>query len=187
MNKKSKNISVLLLTVLCVLSSKAQDTLYYEFECDYLEITHVCATFLDGDSILVVSNLFNEVTSDDVAFRFHNDSTFLIIDGQEGLFFGDTIIGSWNTTDTESERFTIKWDSSYCSNTNEIIYKFEFAPYYNGKEPYIAGDGTKVYHRYYDMTSYYWTRSAGVVAIDGDWLFVRKDCELLKQCISKFR
>lgn len=182
-----RNISVLLLAMFCFLSSKAQDTLRYEFECDYLEITHICDTYLYGDSVQVVSDLFSEITSNDVVFRFHDDSIFLIIDGQEGLFLGNTKIGSWNTTETESERFTIIWDSLYCSNTNEIIYKFEFAPYYNEENPYIAEDDTKIYHRYDDMTSYYWTMSAGIVAVEGDWLFVRKDCKFLKQCIMGFR
>lgn len=172
---------------LCCIASKAQDSTYYEFECDYLAVTHVCNAFWLGDSVLTVSGLFNEIDApEDVVFRFQDNGVFLNIGGQEGLFFGNAHNGNWNTKADESERLTIKWDSVHCSNTDEVIYQFEFVPYYDEENPYNTEDGTMIVHHYDDMISYYWTRSAGVIAFEGDWLFVRKDCEFLKQCILEF-
>lgn len=185
-----KNLSIMVLGMfcLCCLVSKAQDSTYYEFECDYLAVTNVCKAFWLGDSVLTVSGLFNEINaSKNVVFRFQGNCVFLTIDGQEGIFFGNEQIGSWNTKADESERLTIQWDSLYCPNTNEVIYQFEFVPYYDEDNPYITENDTFIFHHYDDMISYYWTRSAGVIAFKGDWLFVRKDCTFLKQCILKFR
>ena len=184
MNRMKRKILVLLLGMFCFASAKAQNTLYYEFECDYLDYTFTCPTYRHGDSILIVFDLFSENDIPDyVVFRFQDSCVFLTIDGQEGLFWGDSQIGSWDTKGDESERFTIEWDTLHCLNNYETIYKFEFIPYYNKTNPYMADDGTFITHEYYDMISYYWTYSAGVIAIEGDWLFVRKDQENLKKCL----
>lgn len=189
-NRITKKISILLLEMLfmCCMVSKAQDTLRYEFECDYSPFKLVCSTHWIGDSELVVLDLFNELyATKEVIFRFQENYVYLTIGGQEDLFFGKSPLGSWNMTENESERFTIKWDSSHCSVADEIVYRFEFVPYYDEKNPYIIDDGTMLYHHYDDITSYYWTKSAGVIAFKGDWLFVRNDYEFLKQCILELR
>lgn len=190
MNKKMRNKSIIILGVLflsCV-ASKAQDTLCYEFNCDYLGATRICTTYRTGDSVVIVSDLFQETTaSKNVAFRFQGNCVFLTIDEQEGIFWGNAQIGSWTAKKDESERFTVKWDSLYCPNTTEVIYQFEFVPYYEEFNPYITEDGTKIYHHNDDGILYYWTRSAGVIAFEGEWLFIRKDYEFLNHCILEFR
>ena len=187
MNKIKRIRSVLLFVYLftCSAASNAQHSLYYEFECDYIDNTYIFPIHKHGDSVLIVSDLFEGelAIKDAVVFRFQDSCVFLTIDGQEGLFFGNSQKGSWITKGNEYERFTIRWDSLCCSDNNDPIYKFVFTPYYNEENPYITDDGTMIFHEYNDMTSYYWTNSDGLIAIEGDWLFVRKDQEALKQCL----
>ena len=65
MNKKTKNISVLLLGIfcLCFVVSMAQDSLCYEFECDYSDVSYICTKCTGRDSVQIVSVLFNELNS----------------------------------------------------------------------------------------------------------------------------
>lgn len=186
MNKMKRKIIVILLGVFCLypMISIAQDTLYYEFECGILGKTDVYPVYKHEDSVLIISNFFGEMDiSGDVAFRFQDGCVFLTIAGQMGLFFGNPQIGSWNTEGLESECFTILWDSLYCPSIGEMIYKFKFAPYYNETNPYIMDDGTAVFQKYDDMVLYYWTKSAGIIAMEGDFLFVRKDQKIVEQCL----
>lgn len=175
---------------LCI-DSEAQNSYCYEFESNslYKVFTHTCPVHRYGDSVLVVSNLFNEMNiSNQVVFTFRDSCVFLTINGQEKLFFGDSRVGNWNTTGNESERFTIKWDTLFCSDYGEILYKFEFSPYYSTENPLILDDGTVVVYNYCDMVSYYWTYSAGVVAMEGDdLLFVRKDQNFVKSCLKNIK
>lgn len=184
MNTLKRAILILLIGLFCFPTTKAQDTLHYVFECDQTG-PYTCATLNYGDSVLVVRDLFREIDiPNDIVFRFQDSRVFMTINGEEGLFWGDSTIGNWQTKGDKSERFTIKWDSLYCSNLDEKIYKFEFIPYYNDENPYITDDGAFIIHEYHDMASYYWTYSDGVIAIQGDWLFVRKDQGYLHQCLS---
>ena len=75
----------------------------------------------------------------------------------------------------------VKWDILNC--TNDTIYRFVFIPYYQENNPYEESDGTKIFHYYFDMTYYYWARSVGVIAFEGESLYVRKDQEAYKQCL----
>lgn len=190
MNKLMTKILVLLLLIIfqCHAVAKAQIISNYEFECEYLDKTYVCPIRWDHDTVLVVSNLFNEMTiSDEVTFAFRDNCVYLTIDGQEGLFFGSSELGSWNNKEKEDEKFTIMWDTVHCPNEGDIIYRFEFIPYYREENPYTADDGCVVFHTYDDAVSYYWTPSAGVVAIEGDLLFVRKDRNSVKNCLKNIK
>lgn len=190
MNKIRETISFLMVSIGCIIVtiSNAQNTYSYEFECEYLDNPYICPAHWYGDTVLVISGLFNEITnSNEVVFTFRDTCVFLTIDGQEGLFNGGPEIGSWNNSGNELERFTIKWDSLRCPNNGELIYRFEFIPYYRKDNPYIADDGSIIIREYNDTTIYYWTYSSGVVAMEGDWFFVRKDKAFVRQCIQCFR
>lgn len=189
MNNTITNIIVSFLAICClsITTSDAQDSAFYEFECVYLDNTFICPIQWSGDSVQMISNLFNEITiSDEVVFTFRDSCVYLTIDGQKGLFYGGTEMGSWNNGENEEERFTIKWDTLVCPNSGELLFKFEFIPYYRENNPYIADDGSTIIREFNDMISYYWTYSAGVVAMEGEWLFVRKDKESLRQCLYCF-
>ena len=112
---------------------------------------------------------------------------YLTVNGQKGLFWGNSEIGSWNNTGEEHQRFTIKWDSLFCGEGNDTIFKFEFIPYYQEKNPYRANDGTEIFLHYCDMTSYYWTRLEGIIAFEGEYLYVRKDQESFKTCLKNIK
>ena len=182
-NEKRHLIMIIGMFCLNVFISNAQNKCMYEYECDYFDKSYSCPIQWFGDTLLVVNDLFNEIIlSNEAVFTFRDSCVYLTIDGQEGLFWGNRKIGSWNITGEEHQRFTIKWDSVFC--TNDTIFKFEFIPYYQEKNPYRENDGTESYHHYCDMTSYYWTRSEGIIAFEGEWLFVRKDQKFLKQCLK---
>lgn len=166
---------------------KAQQDSCYEFKCDYFDDYYTCPIQWYGDTMLVVTHLFDEISiSNEVSFTFQDSCVYLTIDGQKGLFWGNSKNGSWNITEEEHQRFTVKWDSLFCTNNNDTIFKFEFVPYYHEKNPYIKSDGSEIFHYYCDMISYYWIRSAGVIAFVGDWFYVRKDFESYKDCLKKF-
>ena len=172
----------------CPIASNAQITSCYVFECEYHDNAYLCPTHWNGDTVLVVSNLFNEMTiSDEVTFVFRDSCVYLTIDGQEGLFFGSSELGSWNNKENEDERFTIMWDTIHCPNEGDLIFRFEFKPYYHEENPYTADNGCVAFHTYDDAISYYWTPSAGVVAIEGDLLFVRRDRNSVKSCLKNIK
>lgn len=190
MNKMTTMILVFLLLILCQCHAvtSAQIISNYEFECEYPNKKYECPIRWDGDTVLVVYNLFNEMTiSDEVTFAFRDNCVYLTIDGQEGLFFGSSELGSWNNKENEDERFTIMWDTIHCPIDGDLIFRFKFIPYYHEENPYTADDGCVVFHTYDDAVSYYWIPSAGVVAIEGDLLFVRRDRNPVKSCLKSIK
>lgn len=167
---------------------RAQIDSYYEFKCDFFDDNFTYPIRWYGDTMLVVTHLFDEIgLCDESFFTFQDSCVYLTIDGQKGLFWGNSNIGSWNIMEKEYERFTVKWDSLLCAIGNDTIFKFEFIPYYQEMNPYIDTDGTKNFSYYYDMTSYYWTLSEGIIAIEGDWLYVRKGFESFKDCLKNVK
>lgn len=177
---------LLLVGVMCCCFgvSSAQLDSCYEFTCDYFDKPYTCPICWYGDTLLVVTHLFDEISvSNKVSFTFQDSCVYLTVDGQKEVFWGKSGIGTWNATGIEHQRFTVKWDSIICTNDNDTIYKFEFIPYYQEKNPYRESDGTEMFHYYCDMISYYWARSLGVIAFEGEWLYVRKDQETFKQCL----
>ena len=187
-NEKRHLIMIIGMCCLNVFISNAQNKCMYEFECDYFDKAYSCPVQWFGDTLLVVNDLFNEIIlSKEAVFTFRDSCVYLTIDGQEGLFWGNTRMGSWIVSEVEHERFTIKWDSIFCANDNDTIYKFEFIPYYQEKNPYRANDGTETFLHYCDMTSYYWTRLEGIIAFEGDYLYVRKDQESFKTCLKNIK
>lgn len=172
----------------CIGVLRAQFDSCYEFKCDYFEDFYICPIHWYGDTLLVVSRLFDEISaSHEASFSFEDYCVYLTINGQKGLFWGNSEVGSWNVTGKEDQRFTIQWDSLFCINDNDTIFKFEFIPYYQEENPYRDIDGTDIFHYYCDMTSYYWTRSEGIIAFEGEWLYVRKDQESLKNCLKNIK
>ncbi len=172
----------------CTPLLNAQSKGEYEYNCEYFDNAYTCAIHRYGDTILVISGLFEEIfPSNDVTFTFNDDCVYLTVNGQKGLFGGNSEIGSWNNTGEEYQRVTIKWDSLFCGEGNDTIFKFEFIPYYQEKNPYRANDGTEIFLHYCDMTSYYWTRLEGIIAFEGEYLYVRKDQESFKTCLKNIK
>lgn len=185
MNKRTVITTILVkgMCLLATLYSNAQSISFYEFETIHLDRVDTVKVYSYGDTVLVLNSIFQEMNfSEEVSFICRNGCVYLNINGQEGLFFGGENVGSWQMGE-ESERITITWDSLVCDNTDEKIYKFEFAPYYGKDNPYTYDDGTSIFHIQYDATSYYWTPSNGIIAISGDWLSIRKDMKHFLSCI----
>ena len=93
----------------CFGVSKAQNDSCYEFKCDSFDNLYICPIRWYGDTLLVVTHLFNEISiSDKVSFTFQDSCVYLTVDGQKGVFWGNSDIGSWNATNVEDQRFTVK-------------------------------------------------------------------------------
>lgn len=186
MNEKNTVSTILLLSMYCLstLFSNAQSIRFYEFEDSFTDMVDTCIVLAYGDSMLVVKNLFQENNFPETATFVNRDGCiYLTILGQEGLFFGDDNLGSWQIGE-ESEKITLKWDTIICSNLEEIIYKFEFIPYYSEDNPYNYDDGTSIYYVYDDVTQYFWTIADGIIAFGLDWIALRKDKKQFVHCLS---
>lgn len=169
----------------CLGVSRAQFDSCYEFKCDYLDEIYKYPIRWCDDTLFVAANLFYDINaSREVFFSFENNCVYLSVNGQKGFFFGDSAIGNWNLTKEEWQRFTVRWDSTFCVIENDTVFKFEFAPYYTEINPYVGEDDVEMFQLYYDMTYYYWTRENGIIAIKGDWLFVRRGFESYKDCLK---
>ena len=172
----------------CSTLLNAQSKEFYEFNCECFDNVYICTIYRYGDTVLVIPDLFEEISSsNDAIFTFQDGCVYLTINGQKGLFHGRSEVGSWNVSGEEDQRFTIQWDSLFCTEDDDTIFKFEFMPYYQEKNPYREIDGTEIFHHYCDMTSYYWTRSEGIIAFEGEWLCVRKDQESFKTCLKNIK
>ncbi|MBO4488759.1 MAG: hypothetical protein J5741_03755 [Bacteroidales bacterium] len=155
----------------------------YVFASAYIEYEDTVQVMGVGDTVFEATNLFHETGFPrKVIFTYRDKGVYLTLNGKESLFFGEGDIGHW-PIGGPSEDVTVAWDTIVCESEKDTIFQFEFVPYYGKENPFPNGDGTVTYYNYDDATTYYWTCSAGVVAIGGEWPLVRKDQEYLMPCL----
>ncbi|MBO2524593.1 MAG: hypothetical protein CW341_02660 [Bacteroidetes bacterium] len=148
----------------------------------YTKLSDTCLINEINDSTIVVSGLFKEIGIKECTFLKQKDCIVLSINGQQGVFFGSKECGTWILGD-ELTKFTIQWDSLYCFGYSDMIYEFELVPFYTEHNPYIEESGICISLESNDNIKYLWTMKDGVIAIRGDFMYIRKDWLSLKECL----
>jgi len=175
----------------------AQDTLAYKYVCHYADRVYTCCDMIrypaeDSTFIIEGGGLFaspSDTSPYRYQFKVENDQWLMKYEADWKVFFNrkEESVGSWKMRFfRDLLDMNIRWEKTNIVDDTDTVYAFALQP-----APIHLEDGGLRMIETSDYSYYYFTFSAGVIAIksDGGWgrLFIRDDKLHLQNRLEWYR